>query len=407
MKRKKSRSAFRNPFRPGAGHPPPHLAGRRQEREEFLRLLDQDRILENLILTGLRGIGKTVFLDVLRPMALDRDWLWAGGEFSEAASHSESQLSKRIVTDLSVLTAQFALPPEIRSASGVSENALTFDALEGIVADTPGLAVDKLKGVLRKAWTVVSQATEARGLIFAYDEAQTLGDYADRGEYPRALLLDAFQSLQRQGLPLMLVLAGLPNLFRKLVESRTYAERMFRVRVMDRLSPQESEEAVRKPIEDDDCPLRLADASVRQIVERSGGYPYFLQFMCKEVYDAFIQRVDTGRPPSVPFSEIERKLDSDFFAGRWARCTERQRDLLAAIAALDEADGEFAVRDIQAVSPRSPKRPFSASHIVQMLGALERQGLVFKNRRARYAFAVPLLGQFIRREYAEPQESEI
>ena len=403
MKIKKSRSAFRNPFRPGAGHPPPHLAGRREEREEFLRLLDQDRILENLILTGLRGIGKTVFLDVLRPMALDRDWLWAGGEFSEAASHSESQLSKRIVTDLSVLTAQFALPPEIRSASGVSENALTFDALEGTVADTPGLAVDKLKGVLKKAWTVVSQATGTRGLIFAYDEAQTLGDYADRGEYPRALLLDAFQSLQRQGLPLMLVLAGLPNLFRKLVESRTYAERMFRVRVMDRLSPQESEEAVRKPIEDDDCPLRLADESVREIVERSGGYPYFLQFFGKEAYEALIRQASTGGSCRVPFSEIERRLDFDFFAGRWDRLTERQRELLAVIARLENADSRFAVKDIEARSRELLERPFSASHIVQMLGVLERQGLVFKNRRARYAFAVPLLGQFLRREHTDPR----
>lgn len=367
---------------------------------EFRRLLEQDRILENLMLMGLRGIGKTVLLDELRPQAVGQGWLWIGGQFSESASFHEDSIAVRMIADLSVLTSQIGLSEEIQRRTGISAGALTFDALFGVWNETPGLSADKLKRVLTTAWAVTSQATGTRGIVFAYDEVQTLSEHSDRGQFPTALLLDTFQSLQRQGLPLMLVFAGLPNLLRKLVESRTYAERMFRVCFLDRLGPADSEDAIRRPIADAECPLQLTDDSVGKIVESSGGYPYFLQFICKEVYDAFLQRVGAGEEPSVPLPAIERKLDSDFFAGRWARCSERQRELLGLVAQLESPDTEFAVKDLEVLSRARLDKPFSASHIVQMLAALERKGLIFKDRRARYAFAVPLFGQFIRRELA-------
>ena len=81
----------------------------------------------------------------------------------------------------------------------------------------------------------------------------------------------------------MLVFAGLPNLLRNLVDSRTYAERVFRVCFLDRLGPEDSEDAIRQPIADAACPLELTDDSVGKIIESSGGHPYFLQFICKEV----------------------------------------------------------------------------------------------------------------------------
>src|SRR2546421_2290151 len=94
------KKTFTNPFRPGAGHMPPYLAGRQKEKEEFLRLLGQDTVLENLVLTGLRGVGKTVLLDTLKPLAIQRGWLWVGTDFSESISISESRMSVRLMTDL-------------------------------------------------------------------------------------------------------------------------------------------------------------------------------------------------------------------------------------------------------------------------------------------------------------------
>ena len=397
---------FSNPFRPGAGHTPPYLAGRHVEREEFLGLLDQPTILDNLVLTGLRGVGKTVLLDTFKPLATSRGWLWVGTDLSESTSVSEENLATRLCADLSPATSGVIVATEERRQAGFGAatekitRTLGYQTLIEHYRRTPGLALDKIKAALQLAWNGLSQTRTVRGIIFAYDEAQNLADRPAREQYPLSLLLDTFQSLQRMGLPLMLVLTGLPTLFPKLVEARTFSERMFRVRFLRSLNERESEDAVRKPVEDAACPVRLSDDSVRTIVETSGGYPYILQFICREVYDAFIQRIDKGERASVPVAEIERKLDTDFFAGRWARATDRQRDLLAVIARLESCDDEFTVQEVVEESRRSLDKPFSASHVSQMLVTLAAQGLVYKNRHGKYSFAVPLLGRFIRRQTA-------
>ena len=395
---------FTNPFRPGAGHPPPYLAGRQAERAEFQRLLGQTTILENMVLTGLRGVGKTVLLDRFRPLAIEHGWIWVGTDLSESTSVSEDNMAIRLCTDLSPITSGVVMATEeVRNVgfeAGTREvqHTLGYEALMGLYHRTPGLALDKIKRVLEVAWSVLSAVSEIKGLIFAYDEAQNLSDQSAKEQYPLSLLLDCFQSLQRKGLPLMLVLTGLPTLFPKLVEARTFSERMFRVLFLQSLDKTESEEAIRRPIADSECPLRLDDDAVATIVGMSGGYPYFIQFICREVYDAFIQRLDRGEQASVPVVEIEQKLDTDFFAGRWARATDRQRELLSAIAQLDNCDEEFTVQEVVEASKRVLDKPFSSSHVNQMLVTLASQGLVYKNRHGKYSFAVPLLGRFVKRQ---------
>src|SRR5713226_7993106 len=100
---------FRNPFRPGAGHMPPYLAGREEETDQFRRLLDQETILKNLVLTGLRGLGKTVLLETFKPMAMQAGWLWAGADLSESTSISEENLATRLLTDLSVVLSSLVV----------------------------------------------------------------------------------------------------------------------------------------------------------------------------------------------------------------------------------------------------------------------------------------------------------
>ena len=415
---------FDNPFRPGAGHRPPHLAGREPEMQEFQRLLTQETILENMILTGLRGVGKTVLLDALKPVAIRERWLWIGTDLSESSSVSEETMAIRLMTDLSVVTSSLVVErsEELIGFTGKTklERTLNFHTLTNIFNNTPGLVADKLKNVLEIVWRALS-AHGARGLIFAYDEAQNLADQAQKEQYPLSLLLDVFQSLQRKEMRFMLVLAGLPTLFPKLVEARTYAERMFHVVFLDRLGGEACREAILKPIEAADCPLKLKEKTVRTIIELSGGYPYFVQFVCKEVYDAFIQQLDSGRDVFVPVEEIVHKLDSDFFAGRWNRATDRQRELLSIIAKLPNCDTEFSVQEVVGMSQKeaaeqalavaaaeevtgasaaAAPRPFSASQVSQMLASLGNAGLVYKNRHGKYSFAVPLLGQFIARQAA-------
>lgn len=393
--------AFENPFRPGAGHMPPHLAGREQERVEFERLLDQTTILENPILTGLRGVGKTVLLDTFKPLAIGKGWHWVGTDLSESASVTEQALAIRLLTDLSVVSSALVLEqrPGAGFAGAHEDVMLGYATLVDIYTATPGLVADKLKAVLELV-AAACRREGVRGVVFAYDEAQNLADAPAEGEFPLSLLLDVFQSIQKRGIPFMLVLTGLPTLFPKLVEARTYAERMFRVIVLDRLDDDASRDAIRKPIADADCPVAFDDDSVETIRRESGGYPYFIQFICREVYDAFIQSVKThGTTAPVPLDAITRKLDTDFFAGRWARATDRQRELLWAIASLDNADGEFTVQEIVDASKRLLAKPFGNSHVSQMLVTLSGMGLIYKNRWGRYSFAVPLFNRFILRQH--------
>jgi hypothetical protein len=403
-----------NPYRPGAGHPPPFLAGRDDEIQEWERLLLQTTILENLVLTGLRGVGKTVLLDTIyHLLAGERGWIWVGSDLSESASVTEEALSTRICADLAVVTAPHVVARSVRPALGFTEkeieteHRLDFATLQQVYAATPGLATDKLKEVLRIAWgTLDGAAEDARrpsGIVFAYDEAQNLGDRSAQDQYPLSVLLDTFQSLQRSGLPLMLVLTGLPTLFPKLVEARTYAERMFRVLFLRGLPPEECVQAIRRPLTDSGSSVQFDDQDVDAIIQLSGGYPYFVQFICKEVHDAFQQQLRMGHEPTIPVAAIEKKLDTDFFAGRWSRATDRQRDLLWVIAQLPSCDDEFTVQEIVEASHTHLAKAFSSSHVSQMLVTLAEQGLVFRNRHGHYSFAIPMIGGFIRRQ---PQPSQ-
>ncbi len=102
-------SKFENPFRPGAGHIPPYLAGRTLEKTEVKKALEQKIITENIILTGLRGVGKTVLLEELKPLAVEKKWLWAGNDLSETSSITESNLATRIITDIAVTISALAI----------------------------------------------------------------------------------------------------------------------------------------------------------------------------------------------------------------------------------------------------------------------------------------------------------
>jgi hypothetical protein len=311
------------------------------------------------------------------------------------------------MVDLSVATSSLVVG-EQESARFVGEKKevrLDFQALTRIFEATPGLIEDKLKAVLELAAKAIAREG-SRGVVFAYDEAQNLADAAKKNELPLSLLLDVFQSIQRKEIPFMLALTGLPTLFPKLVEARTFAERMFRVIVLDKLDENASREAILKPIEDARCPVKFMWDSVEMIVAQSGGYPYFIQFICREVYDSFLQlqRQEAPVPYSVPLDAIAMKLDSDFFAGRWARATDRQRELLWAIATLGKPDEEFTVQEVVQASKQLDK-PFTSSHVNQMLSGLCGAGLVYKNRFGKYSFAVPLFDRFILRQIEPAPEA--
>ena len=394
---------FPNPYRPGAGHSPPYLAGREKEQEKFSKLLDQEVVIKNLILTGLRGTGKTVLLETLKPIGISKEWLWAGADLSESASVSENSIAIRLLTDLAVATSQIIIDVKTKTgigfASETSKSARTLDYknLVEYFQSQPGLVSDKLKSTLEWVWSYVKNNSKIRGIVFAYDEAQNMSDNTKDKEYPLSVLLDVFQSLQRKQIPFILVFVGLPTLLSKLVETRTYTERMFEVVELKSLSNNECKAAISIPLVN--SPVRFDKVAIKLIINRSGGYPYFIQFICRETFDSFLSQVTREVPnPAVPMNEIIAKLDSEFFAGRWNNLSDRQRELLTVVATIQNPEQQFSLQEVAEQSKKVLKKSLGGSQINQMFIKLTEKGLVYKARHGKYTLGIPMLGKYILRQ---------
>ncbi|MGH7234356.1 MAG: ATP-binding protein, partial [Candidatus Saccharimonadales bacterium] len=350
-----------------------------------------------------RGVGKTVLLETLKPIATSEGWLWCGNDLSEQASISEENMSIRILADLALITSAMVVKEIRQFALGFARterviNApLDYNVLTKHFNDTPGLAADKLKSTIEFVWSVLPQAAIS-GIVFAYDEAQTLADHAADKQFPMSLLLEVFQSIQRKKIPIMLTLSGLPTLPAKLVEARTYSERMFHTIFLKPLEDEDARSAITIPINDANCPISFSEDAIKVIMRESAGYPFFIQYFCREVFDVWIAKNLIGEAISVPVTDIIRKLDVDFFHGRWARTTDRQRELLQVVSMLENADLEFTIQEVVQSSKDTLTKEFKPSHVSQMLSALALDGLVYKNRHGKYSLAVPLLAQFIQRQ---------
>lgn len=349
-----------------------------------------------------------MLLESLKPITFTKGWFWAGTDLSESASVSEQTLVIRILTDLSATVSSFTIREEERKPIGFGagpekiEQKLTYANLIDIYNNAPGLESDKLKHVLEIVWTAIRG--RANGIVFAYDEAQNLKDKAADKQYPLSVLLEVMQHLQRKQIPYLLVLTGLPTLFPNLVEARTYAERMFHNITLDKLDPKESRDAIQKPILDGRSPVTFTNEAIDSIVELSGGYPYFIQFFCKELFDSYLQQISVGiDKPVVSLDDIVHKLDIDFYSGRWSKITSRQRDLLSIAAKLENANSFFSIQDIVSKSNElASGQGFKPSYVNQILNRMIETGLIFKSRHGEYSFAVPLLADYIKRQASKP-----
>lgn len=395
-----------NPFRPGAGTKPVFLAGRDHEQKEFLGALKQTPLSQNIIITGLRGVGKTVLLDELKPIAHANNWLWTGNDLSEQASMSEESVATRLVVDLSALLKPLVSYREeelpfgfVPPAKTAKDRPLHFNDLWQVYQTTAGFPADKLKAVLEHVASMIAP-TRVNGIVFAYDEAQNMSDHRETGQFPLSLIVDVFSSMQKRelGCKFLLVLTGLPTLVPKLNEARTYTERMFHTLLLDRLSDKDAREAIKRPIEITGSTLTFTDKAIDLIMQESKGYPFLIQYICKEVFDAWIGKMTVGAVPNISMEEIVAKLDLDFFAPRWNRATDRQQIFMQVIATLPNSNDEFSVQDITTASRDLLVKAFNPSHATQMLGHLAEKGLIYRNRRGAYCFAVPLLADFIQRQ---------
>lgn len=388
----------RNPFAPGAGQRPPELAGRDRELDAFTVVLERvarGRPERSLMLTGLRGVGKTVMLGELKSMAMRRGW---GTGKIEARPESDlrrplSAALHRAVRDLAV---RHRAPDRVERVLGTLKAfALRATPSEARLRDRwqPGIDVPVTTGRadsgdieidLVELFTDVAElaADVGTGVALLIDEMQDLG----AGDV--SALCAACHELSQSGAPLVVVGAGLPHVPAVLSASKSYSERLFRYARIDRLDRQDAERAIIAPIKREDA--EIEQAAVDALFKVSGGYPYFVQAYAKAAWDAAPRDPITEEDVAVAAPEAEIELAVGFFGSRYERATPAEREYLRAVAELTEGRDEAV--STASVAEHLGRRPSSLS---PPRDSLIKKGLIYSAERGLIAFTVPHFGRFL------------
>jgi serine kinase of HPr protein (carbohydrate metabolism regulator) len=384
---------IRNPFSPGAGSPPPELVGREGVLEDAAVLfarVQHGRAEKSLLLTGLRGVGKTVLLNEMRRSA---EGVGYHTVFIEA--HEDKTLAELLAPNLRSLLYELdrieGAKEQIRRGlavlkSFISSVKVTFDEVpvglnlepEKGTADSGDLELD-----LPDLLEVVAQAAQARGRSVALliDEVQYFS------EKELSALIMAMHRMQQRQLPLVLVGAGLPILPRLAGNSKSYAERLFQFPIIGALSVEDAAKAIELPITSEGA--AIDPSAVAAIADITQGYPYFIQEWGYVVWNlAEASPITTEVVEQAKVYTLQR-LDENFFRVRFDRLANNEKVFLRAMAGLGE--GPYRMSDIaeamgvklKSLSPRRAK--------------LLNKGMIYSPAYGELAFTVPLFGDFLKR----------
>ena len=383
----------RNPYSPGAGSPPPALVGRDAELEAIRIAIERlllGRFAKSVILTGLRGVGKTVLLQEFRRLGQSRDWVCQPLEASDGMRlpQAMAELVRKVLLRLSP-TRNVA--DQAKRALGVLKSfqlrwnlpdggdvTVGLDPVPGW-ADS-GLLDEDLAGL----FTEVGRAARERGkgALITVDEVQYL-KRKDLG----ALIVGLHQVNQEQ-LPFLVVGAGLPSVPALAGEAKSYAERLFNFRSINSLDADDARAALVEPAEEEG--VHWQSDALDRIVDETRGYPYFLQEFGKQAWDLAdgpVEITATDVDNAVPTAVDE--LDTGFFRVRIDRTTDSEREYLVAMASLGKgpySSGRVAAtmgKDTPGVGPVRDK--------------LIKKGLCYSPRWGEVDFTVPLFDDFVRR----------
>jgi hypothetical protein len=386
----------KNPYAPGAGTKPPALVGRDKQIESFdilLERLENGYVEQSMIVTGLRGVGKTVLLDVFREKAESRDWATVEWEVEKNAAFAPKMA-------VQVRRALLQIAPKarwtnrvLRAASILKSFTVTFNP-DG--AMTAGLDIDALAGIgdsgalpedLTDLFVAIGEAAQDQGVgvVFLIDEIQFL-----RPPDLEALIV-ALHKCTRRSLPITLVGAGLPQIPRLAGEAKSYSERLFRFPQIGELDPSDARDALVLPAADQG--VEFESQAVDLIVDYTQGYPYFLQEYGRIVWDETSASPVTLEDVKSVLPLVEAGLDESFFRVRAERTTELELRYLYAMAELGPQPHRASdvARSIQrTVEQAGPIR----SRLID-------KGLLYTPGHGYAAFTVPQFDRYMLRRYAE------
>ncbi|MGQ0536007.1 MAG: ATP-binding protein [Methanobacteriota archaeon] len=384
----------RNPFAPGAGSPPPELAG----REEIIEAADvalhrvrAGRPEKSQMLLGLRGVGKTVLLNRISEMAEAQGYHVVKLEAPEDQRLAEYLAPGLKATLLRLSRVEKAKEQVSRaigalrgfaSAFRVSIGELQVEVTEPPVADSGNLEVD-LPTLLQS----VGQAAKAAdaGVAIFVDEVQYLVE-----EDLRALIV-AFHSITQRGLPVVVFGAGLPQVAGLAGDAKSYAERLFDFPAVGPLTGPAARQAIQQPLRAEGVDIER-DA-LGNIVSVTKGYPYFLQEWGKHSWNQAKASPITASDVNAARQAATDALDRSFFRVRFDRLTPREQEYLRAMAELGPgphrsgAIADALGRPVESVSP--------------LRSGLISKGMIWSPAHGETAFTVPLFDEFMKRAIPE------
>jgi hypothetical protein len=389
----------RNPYAPGAGQRPPELAGRDREIQQFEVVLERvarARPERSMVLTGLRGVGKTVLLNTFRSMALQK--LWGTGKLE---ARPDQSIRRPVASALHMAVRELAprhrAPDRIDDFLGVLKAFALRDpkAPKGATSMNLGIDVPAARGRadsgdmevdLTELFTDAASVAADLGVGIALfvDEMQ------DVPPADVSALCAACHELSQVGGPLIVVGAGLPHLPSVLSASKSYSERLFRYARIDRLDRDAADQALIAPAGREDVIFK--QEALDALYAAADGYPYFVQAYGKVTWDVAAASPVTLADVAVAAPEAEGELAVGFFGSRYERATPAEREYMRAMAAIgDEPVPTSAVADELGRKPSSlsPSRD-----------GLIKKGLIYSSERGLIAFTVPHFGKFLRSQPA-------
>jgi len=396
---------IRNPYAPGAGQRPPELAGRDEQLDRFrvvLERIQRGRPERSMVLTGLRGVGKTVLLNALRGAAVRSRW--GTGKYE---ARPEQGMRRPMAAALHVAVRELGHPQgdEVDHVLGVIKAFAQKDQPGAKLRDrwNPGIDAPAVTGRADSGdieIDLVELLSDVGGL--AADVGKGVAVFIDEMQDLQAddvsAICAACHELSQSALPVIVVGAGLPHLPAVLSASKSYSERLFRYNRIDRLSREEAERALQLPAEDEDA--AWSPEALAAMYAATGGYPYFIQAYGKEVWDLAPESPITDEDVRVAGPAAEAELAVGFFGSRYERATPGEREYLRAMADLaaerveagEEIDETESVPTAE-IATHLERKPQSLS---PARDALLKKGLIYSGERGRIAFTVPHFGRYLR-----------
>ena len=379
-----------NPYRPGAGVMPVYVAGRDEDIENVSGMFDaliMNIPTQSIIFSGLRGVGKTVLINKLQKIAENK------GIFCK---HIEVEERNDFISQIAECSQAFLREVNLKEKfKHLIQKPL--EAIKSLVVSFDPKDNSFSLSMQDKELYISNNLTQSLTDVFL-----SIGETAQKTEIPICFFIDEIQYMKQDqlgsliaalhrsnqlGYPIMIIGAGLPKIYKMLSDEKSYSERLFMYKKIDSLTEEQSKKAIEEPAKKFD--VTYSHDAIKKIIEITKGYPFFIQQLCKIVYNKIDGNIIELSDVEKNIDEFLSTLDEGFFKSRYERCAESDKKFIFAMVKC----GELPCT-ISNVAQNLNK---TVGSISTTRAQLISKGIIYPVRYKELDFTVPEFSGFIRR----------